>query len=166
VYRGRHVVLALGRRGTPRKLGVPGEAGPNVFYDVVEMEAFARARVLVVGGGDSAIETVIGLARQEETHVTLSYRGEEFTKIKDRNREHLKAAMAGGRVTCLLRSQVREIGSGSARLDVNGAAQSVAADYVIIRVGGDPPFEFLKRAGVRIVTKEISVPGAHQAAVA
>jgi thioredoxin reductase (NADPH) len=166
VYRGSHVVLALGRRGTPRKLGVPGEERPNVFYDVVEMEAFAKARVLVVGGGDSAIETVIGLARQEGTQVTLSYRGEEFTKIKDRNREHLKAAMADGRVACLLRSQVREIGADSVRLDVEGEPKTVPADYVIIRVGGDPPFEFLKRAGVRIVTKEIAVPGAHEAAVA
>ena len=75
-YRARRVVLAMGRRGTPRRLGVPGEDLDKVFYDIVEMEAFAGQRVLVVGGGDSAVESALGLANQRDTEVTLSYRGE------------------------------------------------------------------------------------------
>jgi thioredoxin reductase len=156
-YRGRHVVLALGRRGTPRRLEVPGEELPKVFYDVVEMEEFAGSRVLVVGGGDSAIEVVVGLARQKGTRVTLSYRGEEFTRIKERNREHFEAERKAGRVEALLKSRVRAIAEDSVVLDVGGRERVLPNDYVIVRVGGIPPFDFLRAAGVRIVTKEISL---------
>jgi thioredoxin reductase (NADPH) len=165
-YRARHVVLALGRRGTPRKLEVAGEELPKVFYDVVEMEAFARSRVLVVGGGDSAIEVVVGLARQPGTTVTLSYRGEAFTRIKDRNRSHLEETRAARRVELLLKSRVREIRADSVLLDVDGAERVVGNDYVIVRAGGVPPFDFLRAAGVRIVTKEIAIGGAPEPAAA
>lgn len=166
VFRGRHVVLALGRRGTPRKLGVPGEELPKVFYDVVEMEAFAMARVLVVGGGDSAIEAAVGLARQEGTTVTLSYRGDEFTRVKDRNRTKLEAATKAGRIAVLLKSRVREIRPADVILEADGATREVPNDYVIIRAGGVPPFEFLRAAGVAILTKEISLQTGGEAAVA
>ena len=166
VFRARHVVLALGRRGTPRRLGVPGEELPKVFYDVVEMEAFARSRVLVVGGGDSAIEVVVGLARQPATAVTLSYRGEEFTRIKDRNREHLEEARVQGRVEIVLKSRVREIRDDSVVLEATGAERVIPNDYVIVRAGGVPPFDFLRAAGVRIVTKEIAIGGAPEPAAA
>jgi len=156
-FRARHVVLAIGRRGTPRRLGVAGEDLPNVFYDIVEMEAFARSRVLVVGGGDSAVESALGLANQAGTEVTLSYRGEAFARIKDRNRAKLEAEVARGRVQVLLRSEAREIRSGSVLLTVAGAAQEIPNDYVIIRIGGEPPHDFLRRAGVRIVEKEIAL---------
>lgn len=165
-YRARHVVLALGRRGTPRKLEVPGEELPKVFYDVVEMEAFGRSRVLVVGGGDSAIEVVVGLARQPGTTVTLSYRGEEFTRIKDRNRKHLEEARAARRVELVLKSRVREIRGDSVLLDVDGVERVVGNDYVIVRAGGVPPFDFLRAAGVRIVTKEIAIGGTPEPAAA
>ncbi len=92
------VVLAMGRRGSPRRLGVTGEDSDKVFYDIVEMEAFTGRRMLVVGGGDSAIESALGLANQRGVEVTLSYRGERFDRIKDRNREKLDRAVAGGRV--------------------------------------------------------------------
>jgi thioredoxin reductase/NAD-dependent dihydropyrimidine dehydrogenase PreA subunit len=165
-YRARHVVLALGRRGTPRRLEVPGEELPKVFYDVVEMEAFARSRVLVVGGGDSAIEVVVGLARQPGTTVTLSYRGAQFTRIKERNRRHLEEALAAHRVEVLLESRVREIRADSVVVDVAGSERIVANDYVIVRAGGVPPFDFLRAAGVRIVTKEIAIGGAPEPAAA
>ncbi|MEQ1692016.1 MAG: NAD(P)-binding domain-containing protein, partial [Gemmatimonas sp.] len=78
-YRARRVVLAMGRRGTPRRLGVPGEETDKVFFDIVEMEAFAGQKVMVVGGGDSAIESAVGLANQPNTEVRLSYRGDSFS---------------------------------------------------------------------------------------
>ena len=145
---------------------MPGEELPRVFYDIVEMEAFAGAQTLVVGGGDSAIESAVGLANQPGTQVTLSYRGDRFTRVKDRNRDRLDAEVARGRVRLLLQSRVHEIGPGEVSIEVGGAPQRLPNDYVIVRIGGDPPHEFLRRAGVRIVEKEIALTngGTHAAA--
>jgi len=162
----RNVVLALGRRGTPRRLGVPGESLPHVFYDIVEMEAFRGARVLVVGGGDSAIESAVGLAHQAGTKVTLSYRGDTFARIKDRNREKIDALHAAGRVDVLLQSHVRDIRADGATLELGGAMKTLPLDYVVIRIGGEAPYEMLRRAGVSIVMKELSAPGSAERAVA
>jgi thioredoxin reductase len=166
VYRAPHVVLAVGRRGTPRRLGVPGEALPHVFYDIVEMEAFQGAPLLVVGGGDSALESAVGLAHQPGTTVVLSYRGDSFDRAKERNREKLERLRAQGRIEVLLKSDVREIREGEAIVAAGGAARAVPARYVVIRIGGEAPFEILRRAGVAIVAKELSVGGPEERAVA
>jgi thioredoxin reductase len=155
----RHVILAMGRRGSPRKAGVPGEELSKVFYEVAEMEEFAGRRVLVVGGGDSAVESAIGLARQRGTTVHLSYRGEAFARVKDRNRAKLEEEIAAGRVVPLLRSTLLEIGQASVRLDVAGEIRTLPNDDVIVRIGGEPPTTFLDRVGVRRVVKEIAVSG-------
>jgi thioredoxin reductase (NADPH) len=162
----RHVVLALGRRGTPRRLGVPGESLPHVFYDIVEMEAFRGSRVLVVGGGDSAIESAVGLAHQEGTKVYLSYRGEAFARVKDRNRTKLDALARTGRIEVLLQSEVKEIRADSTTIAVGGGWKTLPLDYVVIRIGGEAPYDLLRRAGVSIVMKELSVGGAEERAVA
>ena len=159
-YRARSVILALGRRGTPRRLGVPGEELPTVFYDVAEMSDFAGRRVLVVGGGDSAIESALGLANQAGTTVTLSYRGDAFSRLKERNRARIEAAIDGGRVTVLLRSSVREIRADVTVLDVDGATRIVPCDDVVVRIGGEPATALLEQLGVRMVTKELVPPGA------
>ena len=163
-YRARAVVLALGRRGTPRRLDVPGEDLPTVFYDIAEMSDFARRRVLVVGGGDSAIESALGLANQAGTSVTLSYRNDAFSRLKERNRQRIDAAAAAGRVTLLLRSQVREIRPNVAVLDVEGATRIVPCDDVVIRIGGEPATAMLEQLGVRMVTKEITPRGTDERA--
>ncbi len=157
VFRTRCVVLAMGRRGNPRRLDVPGESLPKVFYDIIEMEAFAGGRVLVVGGGDSAVESAVGLATQADTEVTLSYRGDAFGRIKERNRAKIEAERARGRVNVLLKSQVREIRPECVVLDLDGQAHILPNDHVIVRIGGDPPFAFLTQLGVRIVTKEVAL---------
>jgi len=159
-YRARAVVLALGRRGTPRRLEVPGEDLPTVFYDIAEMSDFAGRRVLVVGGGDSAIESAIGLANQAGTTVTLSYRGEAFTRLKDRNRERLNAAVAARRLTVLLNSNVREIRRDVAVVDAAGTTRIVPCDDVIVRIGGEPATAMLEQLGVRMVTKVLAPPEA------
>ena len=164
--RARRVVLAMGRRGNPRRLDVPGEELAKVFYDIVEMEAFQGSRVLVVGGGDSAIESAVGLANQPGTAVTLSYRGARFERAKERNRAKLEAAVAHGRLRLLPESQVRAIREGAVELELQGARQLVPNDYVILRLGGEPPFAFLERLGVRIVKKDVPLPEAGQATVA
>jgi thioredoxin reductase/ferredoxin len=157
VWRSRCVVLAMGRRGTPRRLEVPGEELPKVFYDIVEMEVFVESRMLVVGGGDSAVESAVGLASQKGTEVTLSYRGDDFTRVKERNQAKLAAEEERGRVRVVRRSRVREIRAADVVLDVDGRPRELANDYVVVRAGGDPPFAFLERVGVRIVTKEIAL---------
>lgn len=157
-YHARRVVLAMGRRGTPRRLGVPGEELDKVFYDIVEMEAFVNRRVLVVGGGDSAIESAVGLANQEGTSVALAYRGEAFTRIKDRNQAKITDAAASGRVRVLFNTVVREIRSDIVVVDTAGQSAILPNDDVIVRIGGEAPFAFLERLGVRIVQKDVPVP--------
>jgi thioredoxin reductase len=156
-HHARAVVLALGRRGTPRKLEVPGEESDKVFYDVIEMEAFAGMRTLVVGGGDSAVESALGLANQQGTTVALSYRGDAFGRVKERNRLKLDEAVARGKVTLMLGSQVREIRAGVVALEWQGRPHVLPNDAVIVRIGGTPPYDFLRRIGVLIVRKEIPI---------
>ncbi len=159
-YRARRVVLAMGRRGTPRRLGVPGEELDKALYDIVEMEAFAGQRMLVVGGGDSAVESALGLANQPGTTVTLCHRGTDLARVKERNRAKLDAALAAGRLELLIESRVAEIRPAVAVLDCAGMPRLLPNDYVIVRIGGEAPYPFLERCGVRIVTKEVALDAA------
>ena len=166
MFRGRRVVLAMGRRGTPRRLGVPGEDLDKVLYDIIEMEAFAGQRMLVVGGGDSAIESALGLANQKDTTVTLSYRGAEFSRVKERNREKIDAAVAAKHVELLLGSQVKEIRRDVVALEHEGTLRLLPNDGVVIRIGGEAPGPFLQKLGVNIVKKELALepePGERKA---
>jgi thioredoxin reductase (NADPH) len=164
-YEAHRVVLAMGRRGTPRRLGVPGEALDKVFYDIVEMEAFERCRMLVVGGGDSAVESALGLAHQPGTTVTLSYRGEAFTRLRDRNRAKLDDAVAAGKIEVRLKSELHEIRPDVAVLNESGRFHLLPNDFVVIRIGGESAYPFLERIGVRIVQKEIAVAPAETVGV-
>jgi thioredoxin reductase/ferredoxin len=163
-YAARAVVLALGRRGTPRKLGVPGEELPKVMYSLLDAEAYRDARILVVGGGDSAVEAAMGLAHQAGNQVILSYRGASFTRIKNRNALRLKGVVAAGRLQVLFDSRPLEFTEGEAILEVAGERRVVANDYVWIFAGGTPPSEFLERIGVRTgardLTEEVGVEAA------
>jgi thioredoxin reductase len=156
--RTRRVVLAMGRRGTPRRLGCPGEELPKVYYDIVEMEAFQQRRILVVGGGDSAVESAVGLANQPGTQVVLSYRKDRLDRPNERNRTKLEEAIRAKKVFPLFGSRVREIRTGAVVLDVKGQARLLPNDFVIVRIGGDPPRGFLERIGVRIVEKDVPLP--------
>ncbi|MFN8588435.1 MAG: NAD(P)-binding domain-containing protein [Candidatus Eisenbacteria bacterium] len=164
-YRSRRVVLCMGRRGTPRRLGVPGEELDKVLYDIVEMEAFEGQRMLVVGGGDSAVESALGLANQPGTSVTLSYRGSEFGRVKERNREKIDAAVEAGKVELLLGSQVKEIRRDVVVLEHEGTLRLLPNDGVVVRIGGEAPYPFLERIGVSIVKKELALeqPGESKA---
>ncbi len=157
-YLARRVVLAMGRRGSPRRLGVPGEGKDHVFYDIVEMEAFAGKRMVVVGGGDSAVESALGLANQAGTTVALSYRGDAFQRIAERNREKIERAIASGKVTPYFKSQVHEIRDDVVVLEHEGQSTILPADYVVVRIGGEAPYAFLERLGVRIVEKDVPIP--------
>jgi thioredoxin reductase/NAD-dependent dihydropyrimidine dehydrogenase PreA subunit len=148
-WRARSVILALGRRGSPRKLGIPGEELPKVMYRLLDAEGYNHQKILVVGGGDSAAEAAIGLARQPGNEVTLSYRREKLVRLKKKNQDALDALLADGRVRPLFGSQPVEITSESVRLNVGGGTAELENDYVFVFAGGVPPFDFLKKIGVR-----------------
>ena len=149
VTRARFVVLALGRRGTPRKLGVPGEESPKVMYQLADAESYRGQRILIVGGGDSAVEAAIGLARQPGNRVSLSYRREKLVRIKRRNEERVSGLLSSDHIEGLFGSEVEEIGARSVRLRTATGPREVPNDYVFVFAGGQPPFELLRSAGVR-----------------
>jgi thioredoxin reductase (NADPH) len=145
----RFVVLALGRRGTPRKLGVPGEDLPKVMYQLADAESYEGQRLLIVGGGDSAVEAALGLARQGGNRVTLSYRREKLVRIKKKNEDRIGDLLAQRRIEGLFRSEVEEIRGDSVRLRTPGGLRELPNDYTFVFAGGDPPFELLRQMGVR-----------------
>ena len=147
-WRARRVLLALGRRGTPRKLGVRGEALSKVMYQVRDAEEYRGKKILCVGGGDSAIEAAMGLARQAGNELTLSYRGQAFDRVKAKNLETLDKLVRRGKIRPLLGSEVLEIGDGEVRLRTAQGEISIANDYVFVLIGGEPPFPFLRSIGV------------------
>jgi len=149
-YRARHVCLCLGRRGTPRKLGVPGEDMPKVAYSLMDAESYRDRRILVVGGGDSAIEAALGLAEQPGNQVHLSYRKAQFFRIKARNSQNLERARTGGRLQVLFESQVQAIEADRVILSQpNGDGPLVLPnDDVFVFAGGIPPFDLLRQARV------------------
>jgi putative YpdA family bacillithiol system oxidoreductase len=154
-YRAGHVILALGRRGTPRKLNIPGEELPKVYYRLIEAERYAGKHLLVVGGGDSAVEAAAGLASQKGNTVTLSYRRSEFVRLKERNEAHIKALVKKKSVRVVFDSEVTQIGPGRAILrERSGAEEVLSNDFVFIFAGGELPAEFLSRIGVKLRTEE------------
>ena len=148
-FRARNVCLALGRRGSPRKLGVPGEELPKVAYSLLDAQSYEHRRILVVGGGDSAVEAALGLAEQPGNEVTLSYRKAAFTRIKPRNERRMDEALRDGRIHGLFESEVVAIEHERVRLR-NGGANDVWVDNddVFVMAGGIPPFRLLEQCGV------------------
>lgn len=152
-YRASSVLLAIGRRGSPRKLDVPGEELPKVVYRLMDPEQYAHQEVLVVGGGDSALEAAASIAEVEGTRVTLSYRGDAFGRAKPRNRERVDRAASEGRVNVLLSSNVSEIHPDLVVLESGGQKIQVRNRAVIVNAGGILPNEFLRDVGIEVATK-------------
>jgi thioredoxin reductase (NADPH) len=155
-YRARAVVLAIGRRGTPRKLGVPGEELPKVMYHLLDAESYKGKRIVVVGGGDSAIEAALGLSEQAGNRVTISYRREAFSRLKARNESRLAGALADKRLEVVFRSNPLEVRPNSVLIDVAGARREIANDYVWVFAGGTPPSAFLEKIGVTMGARALS----------
>jgi putative YpdA family bacillithiol system oxidoreductase len=161
-YRAHHVILAIGKGGSPRKLGVKGEDLPKVMYRLIEADHYINKKILVVGGGDSAIEAAMGLGHQVGNQVTLSYRKEAFTRIKERNAQRIEESIRKGKVKVAFNSAPVEFKEKSVILEVNGTPQEIPNDFVWIFAGGEPPTAFLKKIGVGIGMQDLTSTGSQE----
>ena len=150
VYRTQSILLAIGRRGVPRKLGVPGEDVSKVVYRLIEADQYRNQHVVVVGGGDSALEAALDIAAEPGTTVTLSYRGAAFNRVKIKNRKRLEDAIAEDRLNQMLDSQVVNITEKKIRIRSGGDESEMPNDAVIVCAGGELPTPFLKKIGVMV----------------
>lgn len=148
----KRVLLAIGRRGSPRKLGVPGEMTEKVAYRLLEPELISDKEVLVVGGGDSAVESALLLAEQNK--VVLSYRKDQFSRVKPKNREKILAAIDEGLVDVKYNTNVQKIEKQRVTItNQEGEETSLENDLVYIFAGGELPTQFLKKSGVQITKR-------------
>ncbi|HSJ10695.1 MAG TPA: NAD(P)-binding domain-containing protein [Longimicrobiales bacterium] len=148
------VLLAIGRRGVPRKLGVPGEDSPNVLYSLREAESYTDDSILVVGGGDSAVEAALALAEQPGNAVHLSYRGDRLARVKEANLERFEAAVAAGRIVPLWHTRVERIhDDGVVLTAADGSTLDLPVARVFAFIGGELPTAFLRDCGVEIDTR-------------
>jgi thioredoxin reductase (NADPH) len=154
-YRARAVILALGKTGTPRKLGVQGEQLSKVMYRLIEADHYINKKILVIGGGDSAVEAAMGLANQPGNQVTLSYRQDQFSRIKDRNQKRIEEFMRSGKVKVLFKSTPLEFKPATVVIEVEGRVLEFANDFVWIFAGGTPPYDFLKKIGVGFGNRDL-----------
>lgn len=162
-YRAKAVILALGRAGEPRKLGVKGEELPKVMYRLIEADHYINKKILIVGGGDSAVEAAMGLANQAGNEVTLSYRGERFSRIKERNARRIEDCVRSRKVRVLFNSNPLEFKAESVVIDVGGSREEIANDFAWIFAGGTPPNEFLKKIGVGFGARDLTLEASKEA---
>ena len=152
-YFSKTVLLAIGRRGTPRKLGVTGEELPKVVYRMIDPAQYRNQHVLVVGGGDSALEAAAEISDQDNTTVTLSYRSDAFGRAKKRNRVRIQQAQEAGRLTVHLKSNVLFFSEDSVILSTEQGETEFHNDAAIVCAGGILPDAFLKQIGISVETK-------------
>ena len=149
----RAVLLAIGRRGTPRTLDVPGETLSKVVYRLIDPEQYLGQRVLVVGGGDSALEAAASLADQRTTAVTLAYRRGVFDRAQAQNRRKVADAADADRLDILMNAEVRTIHDDLVDIELGGEPVRLRNDSVIVCAGGNTPNAFLASMGIHVETK-------------
>lgn len=153
-FRAQRVILAIGRRGVPRKLGIPGEELPNVAYGLREPEAYQGDRILVVGGGDSAVEACLALAKQPGNEVRIAYRGKAFSRAKPKNRQRIDDALDAGRISVLWSTEIlkNDLNQVWAK-GPDEAELALPNNHLFVFAGGELPTPFLERCGIQIDTK-------------
>ena len=156
-------MLAIGRTGTPRKLGVKGEELPKVMYRLIETDHYLNKNILVVGGGDSAVEAAMGLAEQRGNKVTLSYRQDRFSRIKTRNQQRLDESIRKGKISVLFNSTPVEFKAQTVVLEIGGKLQEMPNDFVWIFAGGTPPNAFLQKIGLGLGVRDMTLEAGKEA---
>lgn len=152
-YTTKKVMLAIGRRGTPRKLGVPGEEKEKVAYRLLEPELIHDRNILVVGGGDSAVEAAI-LLSEENNNISLSYRSGSFSRIKPKNLEKIEKMIRSNSINMFYNSTISEILDDSVELKIKEKeAKKIDNDLVYVFAGGELPTKFLEKVGIKITMK-------------
>jgi thioredoxin reductase len=152
-FTSRKVLLSIGRRGTPRKLNIPGEMSEKVAYRLLEPELISNKKIVVVGGGDSAVETALLLAGDNQ--VILSYRGESFGRIKVINNQKIKEAMSLQQIDVRFNTNLTSIDTDKVKI-INLLTEQITEvenDLVYIFAGGELPIQFLEKAGIGISRK-------------
>jgi thioredoxin reductase (NADPH) len=162
-YKTNAVILALGKTGSPRKLGVKGEELPKVMYRLIEADHYVNKKILIVGGGDSAVEAAMGLGHQVGNQVTLSYRKEAFARIKERNAQRIEESARKGKVKVVFNSAPVEFKEKTVVLEVAGKNEEIPNDFVWIFAGGEPPTAFLKKIGVGFGVQDVSAEASREA---
>ena len=152
-YTSKTVLLCLGRRGTPRKLNVPGEDQPKVVYRLIDASEYKGMHVLVVGGGDSALEAALSLSEETGTTVSLSYRSGSFSRAKPKNRQRIDDAVSANKINLLLTSNVKKVGKQNVVIEQEGKTLTLDNDAIIVCAGGILPTPFLKKIGIEVETK-------------
>lgn len=153
-YKTQRVVLAIGRRGTPRKLGVPGEDSGKVAYSLLEPEKFEHSRILVVGGGNSALEAAWALVEQSKGNkVTLSYRSEGFSRAQEENRTRIQELTEAGKLNVLFKSNVKTIRDDEIDIDIDGTLKTLRNDFVFVFAGGELPTALMEKIGISVEQK-------------
>jgi thioredoxin reductase/Pyruvate/2-oxoacid:ferredoxin oxidoreductase delta subunit len=153
LYTADRVLLAIGRRGTPRKLGVPGEDHPKVVYQLIDPEQYVGRKVLIVGGGDSALEAALSIADAGGKEVSISYRSDSFSRAKAKNRDRINEYAAASRIKLYLSSNVTGITPQGVALEQKGQPVDIQNEAVIVNAGGILPTGFLKEVGIAVDTK-------------
>jgi len=164
-YKAHAVILGLGKMGSPRKLGVKGEELPHVMYRLIEADHYVHKKILVVGGGDSAVEAAMGLGHQVGNQVTLSYRKEAFARIKERNSQRIAEAAQKGKVRVVFNSAPVEFKEKSVVMEIAGKTEEIPIDFIWIFAGGEPPTAFLKKIGVGFGVQDVSAEASREAKV-
>lgn len=155
LYTAKKILLSIGRRGTPRKLNVPGETLEKISYRLIEPELVENSDVLVIGGGDSAVEAALLLADESvHSRITLSYRKDKFGRIKQNNLKKITEAIASDKINMIYNSTVKEIFDDSVELEINGSETiSIKNNLIYVFVGGELPTKFLEKVGIKITKK-------------
>ncbi len=153
IFNACRVILAIGQRGNPRKLGVSGEDREEVYHRLYSPRHHHNENVIVVGGGNSAVEAALVLS--ERNRVVLTYRKDTFTRIFKDNKRKLDKAVQAGKIKVALSSEVMEFGDGSAKLQIsnkegNKTTEKIPYQHAFVLIGAELPVKFLKKQGIQL----------------